>query len=162
LQCVVLADGCPKSLQSDRAAELIHGAVRKLTKIAAIDPELGRASREAKITGGNKTYAPRRHRGWPEMLMWVESASNSSPYPLTGMTPYRRQTEQDHLPLKAWHETRGQQRVDGANKRMAKAVQYAELAHADAAAGELVAEKPPHSIEPEDSVYMLHEKTWGR
>ncbi len=39
LRRVVLSEGCPKQWQSDRAQELIHGAVEKLAQIAGIDPK---------------------------------------------------------------------------------------------------------------------------
>ena len=68
--------------------------------------------------------------GWPEMLPWVEFAINSSPYSVTGMTPYFHKTGYDPIsPSNAWREV-GEDSGEPTltwSKRMAKAVQFAEL-----------------------------------
>jgi hypothetical protein len=43
--------------------------------------------------------------GWPEILKWVEFAINSSPYSVTGMTPYFHKTGYDAIaPGNAWRD----------------------------------------------------------
>ncbi len=115
LKRIVLAEGCPKTWQSDNASELIKGAMAKLDEIAGIDPK-SCSSYEAHVEG----RVERRNwlvemmlremckddlQGWPEMLQWVEFAINSSPYSVTGMTPYFHKTGYDPIsPANAWRE----------------------------------------------------------
>jgi hypothetical protein len=170
LRRVVLAEGCPKTWQSDNAPELIKGAMAKLAEIAGIDPKSCTAY-EAHVEG----RVERRNwlvemmlremcrddlQGWPEMLQWVEFAINSSPYSVTGMTPYFHKTGYDPIsPANAWREI-GEESGEPSttwSKRMAKALQFAELAHAKAAKErkeQYDKDKWPHEIETGDSVYM--------
>jgi hypothetical protein len=81
LRRVVLTEGCPKSWQSDRAPELIHGAVEKLAKIAGIDPKACSAYQahvEGRVERRNwlvemmlREMCQDDIPGWPEMLPWV-------------------------------------------------------------------------------------------
>jgi hypothetical protein len=142
----------------------------KLAEIAGIDPKSCTAY-EAHVEGRVK----RRNwlvemmlremckddlQGWPEMLPWVEFAINSSPYSVTGMTPYFHKTGYDPIsPMNAWREI-GEESGEPSttwSKRMMKAVQFAELAHADAAKErkeQYDKNKRPHGIEAGNSVYM--------
>ncbi len=170
LKRVVLAEGCPKSWQSDNAPELVKAAMAKLSDIGGIDPKSCTAY-EAHVEG----RVERRNwlvemmlremckddlQGWPEMLPWVEFAINSSPYSVTGMTPYFHKTGYDPIsPMNAWREIGEEsgEPVATWHKRMMKAVQFAELAHADAAKErkeQYDKNKRPHGIEAGNSVYM--------
>jgi hypothetical protein len=170
LKRVVLAEGCPKSWQSDNAPELIKGAMAKLADIAGIDPKSCTAY-EAHVEG----RVERRNwlvemmlremckddlQGWPEMLPWVEFAINSSPYSVTGMTPYFHKTGYDPIsPANAWREIDEEsgEPLTSWSKRMMKAVRFAELAHADAAKERKEQDdknKRPHEIDVGDGVYM--------
>ncbi len=99
-------------------------------------------------------------QGWPEMLAWVEFAINCSPYSVTGMTPYFHKTGYDPIsPANAWREI-GEDSGEPSStwsKRMQKALQFAELAHSDAARerkAQYDKDKRPHGLEEGDSVYM--------
>jgi hypothetical protein len=170
LKRIVLAEGCPKTWQSDNAPELIKGAMAKLAEIAGIDPK-SCSPYEAHVEG----RVERRNwlvemmlremckddlQGWPEMLQWVEFAINSSPYSVTGMTPYFHKTGYDPIsPANAWREI-GEESGEPAttwSKRMMNALQFAELAHADAAKErkeQYDKNKRPHGIDAGDNVYM--------
>ncbi len=170
LRRVVLAEGCPKSWQTDRAPELIKAAVEKLAKVAGIDPKACSAYQahvEGRVERRNWLVAMMLRemckddpQGWPEMLPWVEYAINSSVYSVTGMTPYFHKTGYDSIsPANAWREIgeeSGEPTVTW-SKRMIKATAFAELAHA-AAAEERKEQydrgKREHGIEDGDSVYM--------
>jgi hypothetical protein len=170
LKRVVLAEGCPKSWQSDNAPELIKGAMAKLAEIAGIDPKSCtpyEAHVEGRVERRNWLVAMMLREmckddlaGWPEMLHWVEFAINSSPYSVTGMTPYFHKTGYDPIsPSNAWREI-GEESGEPSttwSKRMSKALQFAELAHADAAQArkeQYDKNKLPHGIDAGDSVYM--------
>jgi hypothetical protein len=69
--------------------------------------------------------------GWPEMLSWVEFAINSSPYSVTGMTPYFHKTGYDPIaPRNAWREMEEErgELVEKWQTRMQHAYRFAELA----------------------------------
>jgi hypothetical protein len=170
LEHIVLKEGCPKSWQSDRAPELIAGAVAKLATIAGIEAKAcsayqahteGRVERrnwlvEMMLRELSKDDLP----GWPEMLKWVEFAINSSPYSVTGMTPYFHKTGYDAIaPGNAWRdvgEETGEPFVTW-QKRMQQAYAFAELAHAEAAAErkkQYDRGKKEHDIEEGDGVFV--------
>ncbi len=170
LRRVVLSDGCPKSWQTDRAPELIKAAVEKLAKIAGIDAKACSAYQahvEGRVERRNWLVAMMLRemckddpQGWPEMLIWVEFAINSSVYSVTGMTPYFHKTGYDPIsPANAWREVGEQEGEPTATwgQRMSKAMAWAELAHAEAAEArkeQYDHGKREHGIEEGDSVYM--------
>jgi hypothetical protein len=170
LRRVVLSDGCPKSWQSDNAPELIKSAVGKLAQIAGIDPKACspyQAHVEGRVERRNWLVAMMLRElckddmlGWPEYLPYVEFAINSSPYSVTGMTPYFHKTGYDPIsPGNAWREAGedGGEPVETWRTRMTKALRFAELAHADAAQlrkEQYDKDKRPHGIEDNDDVYM--------
>jgi hypothetical protein len=146
LKRVVLTEGCPKSWQTDRAPELIDAAVAKLSELAGIDAKACssyQAHTEGRVERRNwlvvmmlRELAKDDLDGWPAMLPWVEFAINSSPYSVTGMTPYFHKTGYDPIaPANAWREVgeANGEPVAEWSKRMQKAFSFAELAHADAA-----------------------------
>ena len=170
LERIVLKEGCPKSWQSDRAPELISGAVAKLAAIAGIEAKAcsayqahteGRVERRNWLVGMMlREMCKDDLPGWPEMLPWVEFAINSSPYSVTGMTPYFHKTGYDPIaPGNAWREAeedRGEP-VETWQMRMQHAFRFAELAHADAASErkkQYDKDKREHGIEDGDNVYM--------
>ncbi len=170
LKRVVLSDGCPLSWQSDRAPELLKGAVEKLAQIAGIEPKACSAYQahvEGRVERRNWLVATMLRemckddvQGWPAHLMYIEFAINTTPYSVTGQTPYFHKTGYDVIsPGNAWREI-GEgsgEPVETWSKRVTTATQFAELAHASAA--ELRKErydkgKQPHGIEENDEVYM--------
>ncbi len=170
LKRIVLREGCPRSWQSDRAPELISGAVAKLAKIAGIEPKACssyQAHTEGRVERRNwwvamvlREMCKDDPQGWPEMLPWVEFVINSSPYSVTGMTPYFHKTGYDPIaPANAWREMgeASGEPVETWSKRMEKAYRFAELAHADAAKERKEyydKGKREHGIVPGDSVYV--------
>ncbi len=76
------------------------------------------------------------------------------------MTPYFHQTGYDPIsPTNAWREIGEEsgEPITTWSRRMMKAVQFAQLAHSDAAkerAEQYDKNKKPHGIDPGDSVYM--------
>lgn len=170
LRRVVLREGCPRSWQTDRAPELIAGAVAKLAALAGIEAKACssyQAHTEGRVERRNwlvemmlREMAKDDPAGWPEMLPWVEFAINSSPYSVTGMTPYFHKTGYDPIaPANAWREV-GEDRgepVGEWSKRMRKAYVFAELAQADAAAArkeQYDKGKHAHGISVGDKVYV--------
>jgi hypothetical protein len=163
-------EGCPKSWQSDRAPELIAGAVAKLATIAGIEAKACsayQAHTEGRVERRNwlvemmlREMCKDDLLGWPEMLSWVEFAINSSPYLVTGMTPYFHKTGYDPIaPGNAWREMEEErgELVEKWQTRMQNAYRFAELAHADAAAErkkQYDKDKREHGIEDGDNVYM--------
>jgi hypothetical protein len=170
LKRVVLSDGCPKSWQSDNAPELIKSAVQKLAQIAGIDPKACspyQAHVEGRVERRNWMVAMMLRemckddiQGWPEYLPYVEFAINSSPYSVTGQSPYFHKTGYDPIsPGNAWREAGedGGEPLETWRKRMTKALRFAELAHASAAQvrkEQYDKDKRPHGIEDDDKVYM--------
>ncbi len=115
LKRAVLAEGCPKSWQSDNASELVKGAMAKLAEIAGIAPKACspyEAHVEGRVERRNwlvemmlREMCKDDLQGWPETLPWVEFAINSSPYSVTGMAPYFHKTGYNPIsPMNAWRE----------------------------------------------------------
>jgi hypothetical protein len=170
LKRVVLREGCPRSWQSDRAPELVKGAVKKLAEIAGIEAKACsayQAHTEGRVERRNwwiavvlRELSKDDIQGWPEMLPWVEFAINSSPYSVTGMTPYFHKTGYDPIaPANAWREIGEEagEPVGTWSTRMQKSFLFAELAHADAARErkeQYDKGKREHGIVDGDSVYV--------
>jgi hypothetical protein len=170
LKRIVLREGCPRSWQSDRAPELIGAAVKKLAEIAGIEAKACssyQAHTEGRVERRNwwvamvlRELSKDDVQGWPEMLPWVEFAINSSPYSVTGMTPYFHKTGYDPIaPANAWREIGEEagEPVSTWSARMRKAFLFAELAHADAARvrkEQYDKGKREHGIVDGDKVYV--------
>jgi hypothetical protein len=140
LQRIILDAGCPKEWQTDRAPELIGAAVAKLSALAGIKAKACssyQAHTEGRVERRNWLVAMMLREmckddipGWPPML---EFAINSSPYSVTGMTPYFHKTGYDPItPGTAWREVGEEsgEPVQTWSDRMCKALTLAELAHA--------------------------------
>ncbi len=167
---VVLKEGCPRSWQTDRAPELLQSAVAKLAKLAGIEAKAcsayqahteGRVERRNWLIGMMlRELSKDDPTGWPDMLPWVQFAINTSPYSVTGMTPYFHKTGYDAIaPANAWREVGEDsgEPVAEWSKRMVKAYSFADLAHSEAAATrkeQYDKGKREHGIVDGDSVYV--------
>ncbi len=125
----------------------MKSAVEKLAQIAGIEAKACssyQAHTEGRVERRNWMVATILRElskddvsGWPEMLVFVEFAINSSVYSVTGMTPYFHKTGYDAIsPGIAWRvaeESSGEPTAEW-SKRMRAAFNFAELAHASGTA----------------------------
>ena len=171
LRRVVLSEGCPLSWQTDRAPELLHGSVKALAILAGIEAKAcsaHEAHTEGRVERRNwsvvfilRELCHDDVANWPDYLPWVESALNSSPYSVTGETPYFHKTGYDPImPHNLWREAESVELgepMDTWRERMRHARALAELAHSASAEERKKyydADKQPHTFKVGDNVYV--------